>query len=286
MTLPKAVAYGRPTTTVGVTADDATSITVTALTGYFPTLGAGEYVYAVLSSDANMSDPAATYETVKVTAIDDSDPFVLTVDRDEESTAGAQEWAAGTSIACFGTAVAHDDIVAEIGGKADEIHNLVDTTNHPVSGLTIGHILKATGAAAYAFGASTDLPLAGGTMSGNITMADNLIIQPDIKDYCETLKTLTWDSDTQTINLQDGNVFDAAISVAVTSLTISNPRAGAHSFTLRVVQGGTLRAITWPVSVAWAGGSAPTMAINKAYWITFVTLNGGTNWTGFLAGEV
>jgi len=32
-------------------------------------------------------------------------------------------------------------------------HNLIDTTGHSVSGLTIGHFLKATGATTYAFGA-------------------------------------------------------------------------------------------------------------------------------------
>jgi hypothetical protein len=32
-------------------------------------------------------------------------------------------------------------------------HNLIDTTNHPVSGLTAGHFLKATGATTYGFAA-------------------------------------------------------------------------------------------------------------------------------------
>jgi hypothetical protein len=36
---------------------------------------------------------------------------------------------------------------------APAAHNLVDTTGHPVSGLTIDHVLKATGATTYAFGA-------------------------------------------------------------------------------------------------------------------------------------
>lgn len=34
-------------------------------------------------------------------------------------------------------------------------HNLVDTTGHPVSGLTSGHVLRATGATTYGFGAPT-----------------------------------------------------------------------------------------------------------------------------------
>ena len=36
---------------------------------------------------------------------------------------------------------------------AATIHNLIDTTNHPVTGLTTGHFLKATGTTTYAFAA-------------------------------------------------------------------------------------------------------------------------------------
>lgn len=36
-------------------------------------------------------------------------------------------------------------------GVSPTVHNLVDTVNHPVSGLTTGHFLKATGASTYAF---------------------------------------------------------------------------------------------------------------------------------------
>ncbi len=128
--------------------------------------------------------------------------------------------------------------------------------------------------------------LTGGTLTGNLDFNDYKAIQPDIKDYVETLATATWDSDTQDIDLEDGNVHSVSITAAVTTLTFDNPRAGAHSFTLIVLQDATVRAITWPDSVAWAGGDAPEMAEDATYWITFATLNGGTNWIGFLAGEV
>jgi hypothetical protein len=37
--------------------------------------------------------------------------------------------------------------------RTPDPHNLIDTTGHPVTGLTTGHFLKATGATAYGFGA-------------------------------------------------------------------------------------------------------------------------------------
>ncbi|MFA5760164.1 MAG: hypothetical protein WC877_00115 [Dehalococcoidales bacterium] len=40
-----------------------------------------------------------------------------------------------------------------ITGLAPTIHNLVDTTNHPVTGLTTGHVLQALSATTYGFGA-------------------------------------------------------------------------------------------------------------------------------------
>ena len=39
------------------------------------------------------------------------------------------------------------------GSNVPKAHNLIDTTGHPVSGLTTGHFLKATGETTYAFGA-------------------------------------------------------------------------------------------------------------------------------------
>lgn len=43
--------------------------------------------------------------------------------------------------------------VINVTGGTPGIHNLVDTVNHPVAGLTTGHYLKATGATTYEFAA-------------------------------------------------------------------------------------------------------------------------------------
>lgn len=51
-----------------------------------------------------------------------------------------------------GTIAAGDDS-RFTDARTPSAHNLVDTTGHPVTGLTTGHFLKATGATAYGFGA-------------------------------------------------------------------------------------------------------------------------------------
>jgi hypothetical protein len=49
--------------------------------------------------------------------------------------------------------ISADVQTVDISGKADKIHNLIDTTNHPVTGLTAGHFLKALSATTYGFAA-------------------------------------------------------------------------------------------------------------------------------------
>jgi hypothetical protein len=44
-----------------------------------------------------------------------------------------------------------DELTPSDIGAAEEVHNLIDTTNHPASGLTAGHFLKATGETTYDF---------------------------------------------------------------------------------------------------------------------------------------
>lgn len=52
-------------------------------------------------------------------------------------------------------------------------HNLIDTTGHPVTGLTTGHVLKASGATAYGFSAlsASDVGLSNVTNAAQLTAA-------------------------------------------------------------------------------------------------------------------
>jgi hypothetical protein len=130
------------------------------------------------------------------------------------------------------------------------------------------------------------LPLAGGTMSGEINAADQLITRPEIKDYSET-KTALSAAATVTIDLTNGNVFTITPDQA-TEFAFTNPSATGKScaFTLIWTQDSSDRAITWPTSVDWAGGSAPdvTSGSGKIDIYTFFTLDAGTIWYGFQAG--
>jgi uncharacterized protein YaiE (UPF0345 family) len=91
-----------------------------------------------------------------------------------------------------------------------------------------------------------------------------------------------------TINLRDGDNFVHTLS-GNTTYTFSNPGASgkASSFTLKVTQDSSPRTITWPSSVDWPGGTAPTISTGSANVdvFAFITYDGGTTYYGFTAGQ-
>ena len=130
------------------------------------------------------------------------------------------------------------------------------------------------------------LGTAGGTMAGNITMADYLITRPVIKDYGETVNAIgSIGGGTQDIDITLGNVVSGTVDTSTTTFTFSNPSASGTncSFTLYLTNGAS-QTVNWPASVDWAGGTAPTLTASGVDILTFTTLDGGTIWYGFAAG--
>lgn len=142
----------------------------------------------------------------------------------------------------------------------------------------------------------TDLVVAntGDTITGNVTIDGNLIIDSDntvsingeltAGSYNETYSALS--GTTPTVDCEAGNFFSLT-TTGSTTFTFSNPPASGtgFGFSLKVTAGGT-HTLTWPASVDWAGGSAPDApASGETDMFVFVTHDGGTNWYGFLAGD-
>lgn len=130
------------------------------------------------------------------------------------------------------------------------------------------------------------LPLAGGTLSGEVVAADQLITRPKLKDYGEAVNAIgSIGGGTQDIDLEAGNVVTGTVDTSETTFTFSNPSASgtACSFTLILTNGGS-QTVNWPASVDWAGGTAPSLTASGVDVLTFVTVDGGTTWFGFAAG--
>ncbi len=137
--------------------------------------------------------------------------------------------------------------------------------------------------------AGAALPKAGGTLTGAIDAGDQIISKAVFKDVGETLVTNGTSGSAATIDLENGNFYKITLTANCT-LTFSNPPASgtAGSFTLFLVQDGTgSRTVTWPGTVDWAAATAPTLTTTAAAVdvLTFITLDGGTIWNGFVAGQ-
>ena len=91
---------------------------------------------------------------------------------------------------------------------------------------------------------------------------------------------------TGTLDLTSGNVFASTPGANITYVFSNPPTTGtAFGFTLRITPSATVT-ITWPASVKWASGTAPSAPANGATNVyTFYTQDGGVTWYGFLAGS-
>ena len=93
---------------------------------------------------------------------------------------------------------------------------------------------------------------------------------------------------TATINTQQGTYFSANTTGACTWTFAGGPDSSkATAFTLELTAGAgnapaNSYSQTWPASVKWAGGSAPTLTQGetKVDVLVFITDDGGTTWRG------
>lgn len=89
-------------------------------------------------------------------------------------------------------------------------------------------------------------------------------------------------SGSQTIDLADGNIVTCTIGGSTTFTFSGAPSSGqAAVFFLEITNAGA--SVTWPGSVAWDGGSAPSLQTTGVDVLGFLTTNTGTTWRGFRA---
>lgn len=111
----------------------------------------------------------------------------------------------------------------------------------------------------------------------------------DFLNYTETTTSPAISGNALTINQALGSLFSVALNQNVTSLTLSNPATTGKlgAFTLVFTADGTARTVTWPASIKWSGGTAPTLTSTngKSDVLTFITVDGGTSYLGFISGQ-
>jgi len=126
--------------------------------------------------------------------------------------------------------------------------------------------------------------LAGLTLSAELAGADQTVSRVNLKDYGEVTNAIGNATGSKTIDLTAGNSVTATTTGA-TTWTFSNPTASDElcGFVLKLVNGGSATQ-TWPNSVDWPSGTAPTLTTSGTDVLVFITCDGGTTWYGFTAG--
>jgi len=81
------------------------------------------------------------------------------------------------------------------------------------------------------------------------------------------------------VDCSAGNYFTKTATGALTWTFTNAPATRAYSFLLELTNGGT-GTQTWPASVDWPGGTAPTLTTSGVDVLGFITDDGGTIWRG------
>lgn len=179
------------------------------------------------------------------------------------------------------TIQAHEDFVYSILGIASLA---AGDTLYLTSASAFARLAKGAANTPYGMNDAGTAPQWGGL----INMVDQILQRPILKDYAETTQALGNTGTTKTIDCEAGNVATATATGNCT-WTFSNPPATGKTgtITLLLTADGTVRTHTWPASVKWAAGTAPTMTgtNGKVDVLTFITPDGGTTWYGFVGGQ-
>jgi hypothetical protein len=168
--------------------------------------------------------------------------------------------------------------------------------NNGAKTITLGGNLTTSGAFASTFtmtaATSVTFPTSGTlatTANTAVTNATNSFAfneqyQMNIQDYSEAVSALGSISGATALNLQNGNVFTATVTGAVT-LSITNvPTSGTCASLSLIITNGGSHAVTWPTGTKWPGGTAPTLTTSGTDTVIGYTVNGGTTWYFNAAG--
>lgn len=117
--------------------------------------------------------------------------------------------------------------------------------------------------------------------NSDVTVDKNLIVKG--QGYSERNSPTV--AATTTINFNDGNVHYLNLTTNITTLTLSNPVAGA-CYTLEIKQGAGPYTITWPATVKWAyNASAPTLTATNGRTDIISLYYNGTNYAAIIVGQ-
>lgn len=121
----------------------------------------------------------------------------------------------------------------------------------------------------------------------NNAVVDFILADTQLGEFNETEDTFTGTTGTKNIDVSESTVWSASSSMAGNTVTFSfdNPPASGRAVTMTLIlDGASTATINWPASVDWPGGGAEPTWSTGIDVVSFVSVDAGTTWYGFLGG--
>ena len=134
-----------------------------------------------------------------------------------------------------------------------------------------------------------DLEVSGTASIGStLEMNDQIVDQPKLRDYAIAHENWEGTSTSKSLDCSLYNSFKVdldQVAGAGVTLSFTNPSATGNYCEIKVMviqDVGSVKTVTWPASVKWSGGTAPSLTGTDAAVdiFHFFTIDGGTNWYG------
>ncbi len=120
------------------------------------------------------------------------------------------------------------------------------------------------------------------TLTGTETLTNKSVTAPTINGYTEGTVTANSGS-AYTISIATATIF--LLTVNASSVALTFPAAAAGKSLLLSLRWSTTGTVSWPTSVKWAGGTAPTLTNATGKADNFGFWSDGTNWYGSITGQ-
>jgi hypothetical protein len=123
-----------------------------------------------------------------------------------------------------------------------------------------------------------------------LKLTDYKVTDLILSNYKEIHTSVNISSGVLNIDLNQSNVFLINLDQNVSNLNILNvPNLDniVVAFTMVITTSGANRTISWPNSIKWPASAAPVITIftDKKDFFSFVTMDKGVNWFGFIGGQ-
>lgn len=106
-----------------------------------------------------------------------------------------------------------------------------------------------------------------------------------VDEYVEVVSVSTAEYD---IDFSVSQVYEITLEDDI-EFSIINPPTKGGALSVKIIQGSSVYIPTFNINnLSWGNGASPVLPEGNGdyVWVVFVTVDGGTSWTGFVSGAV